>query len=40
MYPVKKAQLIEALDTVGPLCRVVVQDIVEEKVTEEQLDQK
>jgi hypothetical protein len=35
MYPIKKAQLMEALDTIGPLCRVIVEEVQEEKVTEE-----
>jgi hypothetical protein len=40
MYPVRKAQLIESFGIVAPLCRVIAQEIDEEKLTEEQLDQK
>jgi hypothetical protein len=35
LYPIKKAQLIEALDLIGPLCRVIAEEIQEEKLTEE-----
>lgn len=40
MFPVRKAELIEALDPVQPLCRVIAHEVQEEKLTEEQLDQK
>lgn len=40
MFPMKKAELIEALDTVQPLSRIVAREVVEEKLTEEQLDSK
>lgn len=38
MFPSKKAKIIEAIDPVGPLCRVRAEEIIEEKVTEDQLD--
>jgi len=40
MFPIKKAELLEAIDPVGPLCRVRAKEIEEEKVSEEQLDHK
>jgi len=35
MFPIKKAELIEALDQVAPLCRVIAHEVQEEKLTEE-----
>jgi hypothetical protein len=40
MFPLKKAELVEALDTVQPLTRVIAREVQEEKLTEEQLDSK
>jgi hypothetical protein len=40
MFPVKKAELVEALDTIQPLSRVIAREVQEEKLTEEQLDSK
>jgi hypothetical protein len=38
IFPIQKGKIIEALDKVEPLCRVNAQEIVEEKITEEQLN--
>ena len=35
MFPLNKAELVEALDPVGPLCRVRAVEVKEEKITEE-----
>ena len=35
IYPTSKARLIEAIDDVGPLCRIRAVEILEERVTEE-----
>lgn len=40
MFPLHKAELLEALDPVGPLARVRAAEVVENKITEEQLDPK
>lgn len=40
MFPVQKAELLEAIDPVAPLARVRAHEIKEERLTEEQLDHK
>ncbi len=35
IYPTSKGRIIEAIDEVGPICRVRADEILEEKVTEE-----
>ncbi len=38
MFPYAKAEILDVLEEAAPLCRVHAKEIVEEKITEEQLD--
>jgi len=40
MFPLQKAELLESIDPVAPLARVRVMELIEEKVREEDLDEK
>lgn len=40
MFPLVKAELLEVLDPCAPLARVRAVEVREEKVTEDQLDEK
>jgi len=38
IFPYSKAEIIDVLEEVAPLCRVHAKEVREEKITEEQLD--
>jgi Rps23 Pro-64 3,4-dihydroxylase Tpa1-like proline 4-hydroxylase len=40
MFPLQKAELLEAIDPVAPLARVRILEILEDKIREENLDEK
>ena len=38
IFPINKGKILEAIDTPAPLCKIRAKEIVEEKITEDQLD--
>jgi hypothetical protein len=38
IFPYSKAEIVDVLEEVAPLCRVHARELHEEKITEEQLD--